>query len=458
MRVSRALAVVIGSVLVVAQAMAADIGVAGKKLIIVDKSTLASRAKVVYVSKDKGAGITKGTGTDTAGIDAQFDFFYGTGSVSGTFVVPAGALAGSDGWKVNKSSVAKYINKAAPAGPTGTKVAVIKPGKLLKIVGKNLGDTPIDIVTAGGPGAGTVETIFTVNNGAETNRHCTSFPVCSFKVIAAGTGAKLVCKNGTAGTCPAGGSTTTSSTSTTTVTFGTSSTSTSSSTTTSTSSSTSSTAPATCVDGIQNQDETDIDCGGTICPTCTPGDSCLVGTDSDSSVSTGLICQAATCTDGVQNGSETDIDCGGSCPADCSLGQGCNISADCISTCSGGVCRCATQAFTFNISSNTGGSFDPAEWPSGTVQSTQTSECSVRANRPGGNIDGLLDAGLFNVNGFSGFSNCFGSGGEAGTGCTVLSCPPAGIPDCDTGTVGRPNCSAALNGSGSARLVVQCSQ
>jgi hypothetical protein len=160
----------------------------------------------------------------------------------------------------------------------------------------------------------------------------------------------------------------------------------------------------------------------------------------------------------VQNGTETDIDCGGTCPADCSLGQGCSVSADCISTCSGGTCVCANQVFTFNISSNTGGSFDPAEWPSGTVQGTQTSECSVRVNRPGGNIDNLAGSGLFNVNSFSGFSNCFGTGGESGTGCTVLSCPPAGIPDCDTGTVGRPNCSAALNGSGSARFVSQCVQ
>ena len=456
MRVSTALGVVVGASLVVSHALAADIAVTGKKLIIVDKTTTASRAKVVYVSKDRTAGITKGSGTDTSNIDAQFDFFYGSGSAMGSFVIPAGTNNGTDGWKVNKTSVAKYINKPAPAGPTGAKVAVIKPGKLLKIVGKNLGDSPIDIVTAGGPGAGTVETIFTINNDAETNRHCTSFPVCSFKVIAAGTGAKLVCKNGVGGTCPVPATTTTSTVTTTSTSIATTS-STSSSTTTSTSSSTSTTAAPTCNDGIQNQDETDIDCGGSICPTCGPGDGCLVGTDCDSSVCTGLVCQAASCTDGVQNGTETDIDCGGSCPANCSLGEGCNAGADCISgNCFGGECSCANQAFTFNISSNTGGSFDPAEWPSGTVQAVQSGECTVRANRPGGNIDNLAGAGLFNVNSFSGFSNCFGSGGEAGTGCTVLSCPPAGIGDCDTGTIGRPNCSAALNGSGSARLVVQC--
>ncbi|WP_108808577.1 GEVED domain-containing protein [Aquimarina spinulae] len=51
-----------------------------------------------------------------------------------------------------------------------------------------------------------------------------------------------------------------------------------------------STAP-TCNDGIQNGDETGVDCGGS----CTP-------------------CQTTpTCNDGIQNGDETGVDCGGSC-------------------------------------------------------------------------------------------------------------------------------------------------
>ncbi len=44
----------------------------------------------------------------------------------------------------------------------------------------------------------------------------------------------------------------------------------------------------TCNDGIQNGDETGIDCGGS-CPPC------------------------GTCNDGIQNGNETSVDCGGSC-------------------------------------------------------------------------------------------------------------------------------------------------
>lgn len=46
----------------------------------------------------------------------------------------------------------------------------------------------------------------------------------------------------------------------------------------------------TCDDGVQNGDETGVDCGGSACPAC------------------------PTCDDGVQNGDETGVDCGGSCP------------------------------------------------------------------------------------------------------------------------------------------------
>ena len=52
----------------------------------------------------------------------------------------------------------------------------------------------------------------------------------------------------------------------------------------------------TCTDGIQNGDETGVDCGGSSCSPCTV---------------------APTCTDGIQNGDETGIDCGGSSCAPC---------------------------------------------------------------------------------------------------------------------------------------------
>lgn len=55
----------------------------------------------------------------------------------------------------------------------------------------------------------------------------------------------------------------------------------------------------TCTDGIQNGNETGVDCGGDCDPCAT----------------------TPTCTDGVQNGNETGVDCGGSCPP-CNTGGG----------------------------------------------------------------------------------------------------------------------------------------
>jgi hypothetical protein len=97
------------------------------------------------------------------------------------------------------------VNKSAPGGPTEAKVVVIKPGKLLKLVGKGLGDTPLDILGAGDPGMGGVQTAYCVTNGLEKNCHCSEFTACAFKLIAGGTGAKLVCQEGIGdGSCPAG--------------------------------------------------------------------------------------------------------------------------------------------------------------------------------------------------------------------------------------------------------------
>lgn len=71
----------------------------------------------------------------------------------------------------------------------------------------------------------------------------------------------------------------------------------------------------TCTDGIMNQDETGIDCGGacTDCFSCTDG----IMNGTETGVDCGGDCDVcATCTDGIMNGNETGIDCGGDCP-DC---------------------------------------------------------------------------------------------------------------------------------------------
>ena len=113
-------------------------------------------------------------------------------------------------------------------------------------------------------------------------------------------------------------------------------TSTSSSTTTSTSSTT---IPPTCLDGELNGSESDVDCGGDICPTCDDGEDCNENSDCTSGVCQDGVCQAPTCSDGVTNGVETDVDCGGgTCPA-CDDGDDCVLPSDCTSgVCEDGTC------------------------------------------------------------------------------------------------------------------------
>ncbi len=76
---------------------------------------------------------------------------------------------------------------------------------------------------------------------------------------------------------------------------------------------------ATCSDGIQNQGETGVDCGGP-CAACPPAcDDGIMNGDETGIDCGGATCPACpTCTDGMQNGDETGIDCGGSCPDACS--------------------------------------------------------------------------------------------------------------------------------------------
>jgi hypothetical protein len=90
---------------------------------------------------------------------------------------------------------------------------------------------------------------------------------------------------------------------------------------------------ASCRDGAQNGDETDVDCGGS-CPTpCDDGDECEQDSDCASQVcdERAGVCLPPACDDSVPNGDETDVDCGGSCPDDCDDGEGCLDDDDCVS-------------------------------------------------------------------------------------------------------------------------------
>ena len=97
-----------------------------------------------------------------------------------------------------------------------------------------------------------------------------------------------------------------------------------------------------CNDGVQNSDETDIDCGGITCGACADGRVCEQAQDCTSSRCETNVC--TSCTDGITNGTETDTDCGGddeSCPR-CGGGQSCADNTDCTpGTCEANVVTCS---------------------------------------------------------------------------------------------------------------------
>jgi len=101
---------------------------------------------------------------------------------------------------------------------------------------------------------------------------------------------------------------------------------------------------ATCTDGIQNGGETGVDCGGPTCGKCVIGTRCRVDADCQpGSTCVMLVCRVnqSTCADGIQNGDETGVDCGGAICNKCVIGTRCRVDADCQpgSSCAMGTCR-----------------------------------------------------------------------------------------------------------------------
>ena len=113
----------------------------------------------------------------------------------------------------------------------------------------------------------------------------------------------------------------------------------------------------TCSDGIQNGNETGVDCGGPDCPACpTCSDGIQNGNETGVDCG-GPDCPACpTCSDGIQNGNETGVDCGGpDCPAcpTCSDGiqNGNETGVDCggpdCPACPPGGCTPGSETFSF---------------------------------------------------------------------------------------------------------------
>ncbi len=74
----------------------------------------------------------------------------------------------------------------------------------------------------------------------------------------------------------------------------------------------------TCFDRQLNQDETDIDCGGMLCKKCINDMQCVRDSDCESNYcNPNGVCANPSCNDGFQNHDEEGIDCGGSCARKC---------------------------------------------------------------------------------------------------------------------------------------------
>jgi len=89
----------------------------------------------------------------------------------------------------------------------------------------------------------------------------------------------------------------------------------------------------TCEDEVANNNEGDVDCGGNCPERCQIGDSCRQGSDCEEGVcadESPFLCLAPTCEDGVKNGGEIGVDCAGTCAARCPAGQPCGDATDCL--------------------------------------------------------------------------------------------------------------------------------
>ena len=77
-----------------------------------------------------------------------------------------------------------------------------------------------------------------------------------------------------------------------------------------------------CSNGIKDENEADVDCGG-VCPPCEDGKICNEDSDCLSNYcNPDGMCSTPSCNDGWQNQDESDVDCGGNCEK-CENGRSC---------------------------------------------------------------------------------------------------------------------------------------
>ncbi|MCA9585386.1 MAG: SUMF1/EgtB/PvdO family nonheme iron enzyme [Myxococcales bacterium] len=190
-------------------------------------------------------------------------------------------------------------------------------------------------------------------------------------------------------------------------------------------------------DGVKNGMETDVDCGGPApdVDRCGDGKGCLDGKDCQSKVCEAGKCKAASPTDGVQNGDETDVDCGGAKAPKCDFDKGCKVGGDCGS----GVCKagkCVAPSANDGIKNGNETDVDCGGGDPGTPKCADGKDCNLG--------DDCVNAICNNAKKCDGPS--FNDGIKNGTETDVDCGGPAAGPRCDTGKQCLVHADCASNG------------
>ena len=91
--------------------------------------------------------------------------------------------------------------------------------------------------------------------------------------------------------------------------------------------------PDSCFNQVKDGLETDFNCGGTCDKKCADGRVCIQNTDCQSNNCLNGSCMpgGASCTNAIKDGLETDVDCGGTVCPPCGAGRYCRSASDCVS-------------------------------------------------------------------------------------------------------------------------------
>lgn len=195
------------------------------------------------------------------------------------------------------------------------------------------------------------------------------------------------------------------------------------------------TAGESCSDQIQNQDETDVDCGGS-CSPCGLGESCMEPSDCTTRVCTNGVCEPPACVDDADCSVLDDQCVAGVCGADqiCTT-EPANEGLDCEEdscmtgeTCSNGSCGGGSPVDCSNLDDACNiGVCDPVDG------------CVVEASNEGGNCD---DGDMCTVNTTCSAGAC---GGGSDLDCSNLD------DDCNVGVCDSQNgCQTAAANEGAA--------